>query len=93
MADGKFGYFTWRFVSGGARQRISGQIEAEPAAFVGLTYGNPPGGSKTCLNTKIARCTVTLERAGQPARTLHTEHRAAFEILTDDASHGVAVVA
>ena len=36
---------------------------------------------------------ITVERRGQPARTLKTAHRAAFEILTDRADHGVAIVA
>jgi hypothetical protein len=34
-----------------------------------------------------------VERPGRPSRTLKTGHRAAFEILTDRADHGVAIVA
>ncbi len=89
LSFGRFDMFTWRFDAGTGRLRIHGEISAEPEAFVALNYDNPPGGSKTCLNTKLARCTVTLERAGQLAQTFHTEHRAAFEILTDDPNHGV----
>lgn len=51
-----------------------------------------PGGSKTCLNSKVARCEVTLERGGE-AQTFTTKTRAAFEILTDDSTHGVPVLA
>ena len=72
--------------------RIYGQIEAPASAFVGLCYDNPSGGHKTCLNTKLAACQLTLERPGQPSRTFTTQHRAAFEILTDDQDHGVPVV-
>ena len=56
-------------------------------------YGNPPGGAKTCLNTKLARVLLTLRRAGRPDLQLQCAQRAAFEILTDDTGHGVPVVA
>ena len=57
-----------------------------------LTYGNPPGGDKTCLNCKIAACELVLERPGAPPVELRTRHRAAFEILTGARDHGVPVV-
>ncbi|MBN1140114.1 MAG: hypothetical protein JXM73_26325 [Anaerolineae bacterium] len=91
-AHGRFGYFSWSFDSQAAGVRVRGQIEAPASAFVGLRYDNPPGGHKTCLNTKLAACRLTLERAGQPPLSLSTRHRAAFEILTDDQDHGVPVV-
>ena len=68
-------------------------VHAPRTAFVGLTYANPPGGSKTCLNTKLAACELTLERPGRPPRSWTTASRAAFEILTDRSDHGVPVVA
>ncbi len=90
-ARGHWDYFDWRFDTADRRRgwRIHGRIHATREDFVGLTYYNPPGGSHTCLNSKIAACEVTLERSGQPPLTLHTRHRAAFEILTDDTGHGV----
>jgi hypothetical protein len=75
-----------------AQVQISGRIQAPAAAFVGLTYPNPPGGTKTCLNTKLASAEITVQRRGRPSRTLVTKHRAAFEILTDRSDHGVPVV-
>jgi hypothetical protein len=83
--------FDWRFDSADKVRgfRIHGQIHAKRDDFVGLTYYNPPGGSHTCLNSKVAACEVTLERTGKPPLTLVTKHRAAFEILTDDTDHGV----
>lgn len=92
-AKGQFGYFSWRFDSRGAGTRLHGQIEAPASAFVGLLYDNPPGGHKTCLNTKLAACRLTLEQPGHSPCTFVTQHRAAFEILTDDRGHGVPVVA
>ncbi|MEE4251379.1 MAG: hypothetical protein V2I38_12370, partial [Alcanivoracaceae bacterium] len=57
--------------------------------FTALTYYNPPKGSKTCLNSKIARCEARLERPGEPVLVLTSAHGAAFEILTDRNDHGV----
>lgn len=73
--------------------RITVSMRAPRAAFAGLAYANPPGGVKTCLNTKLAACEVTIEQRGQPNRRYTTKHRAAFEILTDREDHGVPVLA
>ena len=48
---------------------------AGPCLFVGLTYFNPPGGSHTCLNSKIAACEITLERPGKAPRLVDTADR------------------
>ena len=92
-ASGAFDFFTWTIASQTPQVRISGRIHAPASAFVGLTYANPPGGSKTCLNTKLASAEITVQRPGRPARTLVTAHRAAFEILTDRSDHQVPIVA
>jgi hypothetical protein len=92
-AHGHFDFFDWRIESHASRVRISLRIRAPQSAFVGLAYDNPPGGSKICLNTKLAACELTLERVGRPPRTFTTQHRAAFEILTERQDHGIPVVA
>jgi hypothetical protein len=92
-AKGRWELFDWHIVSASTDARVRVHLLAPRSAFVGLTYDNPPGGTKTCLNTKLASCEVTLERPGKPARTFTTRHRAAFEILTDLGDHGVAVIA
>jgi len=93
-ADATFDYFTWRFASRTPQVEIEGTISAPRSAFVGLNYRNPPGGAKHCLNTKIAACRIRLRdtRLGTTT-TLETAHRAAFEILTDDHRHGIAIAA
>lgn len=93
LASGRFDFFTWTFDRRSAQARISGRIHAPASAFVGLVYRNPPGGAKTCLNTKLASAEVTLRRPGLPPLTLTTRHRAALEFLTDRDDHGVAIVA
>ncbi|HEY1484726.1 MAG TPA: hypothetical protein VGF84_01405 [Micromonosporaceae bacterium] len=75
--------WTWR-TSGrdgaGRPVRVVGEFSAPRAAFVTLAYDNPPGGTKTCENTKIARCRVIVTGSGAPMELI-SEHRAALEIL------------
>jgi hypothetical protein len=94
LRRGHFDYFHWHFSGENDRASVQGRIVARAEDFVGLNYYNPPGGSKTCLNTKIARCELSLtdKTTGTVAR-LTSRHRAAFEILTDDHNHGIAVSA
>jgi hypothetical protein len=91
-ARASYDYFSWRFASKNNAVRIEGELRAPPAAFVGLRYRNPPGGIKYCLNSKIAACSLRLtDLATGRTDTLRTAARAAFEILTDDTDHGVAM--
>lgn len=93
-ARGSFGYFNWEFKSETAEVVIEGVISAPRQAFVGLEYRNPPGGVKHCLNSKIAACRLQLrdKRTGS-TEILETKSRAAFEILTSDPDHGIAISA
>jgi hypothetical protein len=90
---GIFEYFRWSFCSESDAARIEGTISAPREAFVALTYHNPTGGTKHCLNSKIAACELRLTRkqddTSAQTEVLSTSHRAAFEILTDDRDHGV----
>jgi hypothetical protein len=93
-ANGKFHYFDWTFGAQNDEVKIEGRITAPQVDFVGLTYYNPPGGIKHCLNSKLADCqlTVTDKQAGRQ-ESLTARHRAAFEIIAepDDHTHGVAI--
>lgn len=91
-AFGRFEFFVWEFDTQNPHGHLSGRIHAPASAFVGLSYLNPPGGRKTCLNTKLASAEITVQHRGRPPRTLRTKHRAAFEILTDRGDHGVPIV-
>lgn len=91
-ARGAWRFFQWELASKNDEVEIRATIEAQREDFVALTYRNPPGGTHTCLNSKIARAEVTIApREGAPV-TLKSANRAAFEILTDRADHGVEVV-
>jgi hypothetical protein len=86
--------FEWRFRSANDRHRLAGRISAPREAFVGLRYANPPGGVKHCLNSKIARCELSVAGAGAaPPELLVSECRAAFEIVADPWKHGVELQA
>ena len=71
----------WTIATESKLGRLAVRVAAPPEHFVALRYGNPPGGAKTCLNTKIATCEVTLVRGGKTTRL--TSQRAAFELLED----------
>ncbi|CUI05849.1 hypothetical protein [Massilia antarctica] len=85
--------FGWDIDARAAGVRVQIRIEAPRAAFAGLHYPNPPGGVKTCLNSKLASCALSVTLPGQAPRTFNSHHGAAFEILTDRADHGVAILA
>lgn len=89
-ASERMRFFDWSFETSRNDVRVCVRIHAERESFVALPYYNPPGGTKTCLNTKLAACELTIERPGQPVRRLRSANRAAFEILTDRTDHGVA---
>lgn len=78
----------WTFRSrgrdAGAPVTVSGEFVAPRSAFVSLTYDNPPGGRKTCHNTKVAGCRLKIARRNEPAVEVHTASRAAFEVLALD---------
>jgi len=78
-AYGEFNYFSWRFKSETPQSIIEGSVSAPAEAFVGLQYYNPPGGSKHCLNTKIASCEVIFaDKVQGKTDKLETKNRAAF---------------
>ncbi len=83
-ARGEFDDSSWKFSSHTAQVEIEGEFSAPRGAFVELEYLNPPGGTKRCLNTKIASCRLRLrDRARGVEEILEAKNRAAFEILTD----------
>jgi hypothetical protein len=93
---GAFAPFNWWFRGATSQVRIAGQISAPSEAFVALTYRNPPGGVKICLNSKIAACELSLARRtgggwGEPERLIARD-RAAFEILSDQPDPRVPVL-
>ncbi|MDH5490771.1 MAG: hypothetical protein OEY14_02235 [Myxococcales bacterium] len=92
-AKGSYDFFEWELESRRRDVGLRVKIRAGAEAFVGLPYENPPGGQKTCLNSKLASCELELLRRGLAPTQLRTKHRAAFEILTERSDHGVPILA
>jgi hypothetical protein len=90
---GTYRFFSWSIEARQGPIHAQVSIEAPADRFVGLSYDDPPGGKKSCLNTKLASCKVQLEDAGRSPIILQTSSRAAFEILTTDDTHGVRISA
>jgi hypothetical protein len=86
-ARGRYAPYDWHIETSGPDGALALRIWAEPSEFVALRYDNPPGGTKICLNSKIARCELTLRRGGQTVELRSS--RAAFEIVEDEAPPGV----
>lgn len=83
--------YAWSFRSQGGGVRIEATFEADPPDFVALRYLNPPGGHKACLNSKLARCRLEVESPQLGTVTAQTQHRAAFELLQDEAPPGMTL--
>jgi hypothetical protein len=84
---------SWWYRTSAHGVTVEARFEAPPSRFVGLRYGNPPGGVKVCLNSKLARCELIVTQPGRPSRRLVTEHRAALELLSDEGHPAVPVLA
>jgi len=80
---GDFRDHSWQLRARGDGLEVSIRFSAAADDFARLTYRNPPGGTKTCLNSKLATCELTVRRPGRPDRSLVASRRAAFEILGD----------
>jgi hypothetical protein len=80
-AKGRYGAGEWTLLTSGRAGTLALSIRAQASEFADLRYDDPPGGVKRCLNSKIARCTLTLRRDGRSIE-LHSS-RAAFEIVDD----------
>ena len=88
-AKGEYRFFSWDIDTRCGGHRLRSRIEAPAERFTGLTYYNPPAGSKTCLNSKIARCEVDFRPSGGEPVKLESNNSAAFEIFTNREDHGV----
>lgn len=83
--------FEWELETGNRDAHLQIHMDTTPDRVAALTYYNPPGGNKICLNSKLARVTATFTQKGKPARVLHSAHGGAFEILTDTLPAGMAL--
>ena len=54
-----------------------------------MPYDNPPGGRKTCLNSKIAHCELRLLEDGATRIRLRSHAKAALEVAVKETDHPV----
>ena len=87
-ALGAYAPYQWHLETTGKPGTLDVRISADPSEFVALRYPNPPGGTKICLNSKLAHCEITVRRPNLAPLVLRSS-RAAFEILADTAPPGV----
>ncbi|MGB2247295.1 MAG: hypothetical protein ACPH3N_06475 [Alcanivorax sediminis] len=90
-AKAQYRPFEWSLATRQGDARLTVKMDTSAERVAALTYYNPPGGNKICLNSKLARVTATLQRKGKPERVLHSQHGGAFEILTDILPAGMAL--
>ncbi len=84
--------FGWSFRSRGQGVSIEATFDASADDFVAIRYLDPPSGHKACLNSKLARCQLRVESPQLGVITAHTRHRAAFELLRDEAPPGMTLL-
>jgi hypothetical protein len=70
---GTYDYFSRGLDAMREGTRICASFEAPKDAFVDLSYER----TKTCLNTKVAGCSLVVEESGKAPRRIGTESRAA----------------
>ena len=90
-ASARYHPFQWQLQTGSGDTQLKLAMTTVAERVAALTYYNPPGGNKICLNSKLAGVTATLSRRGQPERVLHSTHGGAFEILTDSLPAGMTL--
>jgi len=73
----------WSFKAKGPGIELAGTMRMRPDDFVVFAYHDPPGGVKTCINSKIAACELSVTVDGR-RREFRSASRAAMEILVDD---------
>lgn len=93
QSHGKYQPFSWTFGARVGDQMIEGEIIAEPADFIGLTYTDTDGGSKYCYNSAIATCRMQVAGKAFERGELMATRRAMFEILTDKQHEQVPLLA
>jgi hypothetical protein len=84
-AKGSFDQRRWQFEARSREVSLSGTFESDPDMAAVLSYRNPPGGLKTCVNSKVASCKIRLQPDGEAPIELTARHRAAYEMISDRA--------
>ncbi|MEO7352043.1 MAG: hypothetical protein ABIW17_09110, partial [Marmoricola sp.] len=71
--------------------RLHGQVSAPRSHFVGWAYADPDGAGHDVAHCSVADLEVTLDRDGQPPRTLHAVGTAAYELGMREHDHAITI--
>jgi hypothetical protein len=71
---------------------VDAHIDTPAESIAGWAYADPDGSQHDVGNCSIASLTLTVRQPGAaPARTLHTDHGAAYELGMREHDHGVPI--
>jgi hypothetical protein len=93
QTHGSYRPFAWTFGGRVGDHMLEGEITAEPADVIGLTYTDTDGGSKYCYNSAVATCRIQVAGRAFERSELVATRRVMFEILTDDRHAAVPLLA
>lgn len=93
QTHGRYRPFSWTFGGRVGDQMIEGEIVAEPADVIGLTYTDTDGTTKFCYNSALATCRIQVAGKAFERSELTATRRAMFEILTDTRHDTVPLLA
>ena len=93
QTHGRYRPFSWTFGARVGEQMIEGEIVAEPAGVIGLTYTDTDGATKYCYNSAVATCRVQVAGKAFERAELTATRRAMLEILTDTRHDTVPLLA
>jgi hypothetical protein len=90
---GEYRPFTWSFGGRAGAATIDGEITAEPADVIGLTYYDTTGKTKYCYNSALATCRIRLRDSAFGDVELIASRRAMLEILLPEPHPTVPLLA
>jgi hypothetical protein len=71
--------------------KVEAHVDVPPGTAAGWRYADPDGGEHDVVNCSVATLALNARPLGEAARTLHTEHGAAYELGMRERDHGVAL--
>ncbi|MGE2723298.1 hypothetical protein [Mycolicibacterium pulveris] len=93
QTHGRYRPFVWTFGGRVGEKMIEGELIAEPADVIGLTYTDTDGRSKYCYNSALATCRMQVAGKAFERAELVAQRRAMFEILTDTPDERIPLLA
>jgi hypothetical protein len=90
---GRYEPFTWTFGGRTGAASIEGEITADPADVIGLTYYDTTGHTKYCYNSALATCRIIVRDSAFGNVELIASRRAMLEILLPEPHPSVPLLA